>query len=426
MSQVGSREYTLAGVATYGGADSAAGAQVVAFAPETAAQVLGTPGRYTAIQVVAAKGVSQSELVKNLTASLHQPGTEAITGATATAETRKAAGASLQFINMFLMTFALVALLVGSFVIYNTFSITVAQRTKDTALLRAIGAKRKQVTRSVMLEALFTGVFASAIGVVAGIGMAQGLRLILTGFGLETPAASSVVKPGTIVVSMVTGIVVTLVAAYMPARKAAKVAPIEALRDVALDSSGTSKRRAVIGTVVTVAGVAFMAQGLAGCRRRSGRPGCARSVRRHRGPRSGHRPAVRPHARHAVAAPAGHAGHARPRERDAQPASHLRNGVGVDDRCRAGGVHHRVRGIGQGVDQHVGRQGHGERVDRRHAVRDGRAEPGRHPAHRRAARDRCRHPGALGRHHRQRHRHASVGVRAGRRRSHPAARRAQR
>jgi len=264
VSQVGSREYTLSGVATYGGADNAAGSQVVAFTPETAASVLGTPGRYTAIQVVAAKGVSQSELVKNLTAALHQPDLEAITGAKATAEARQSAGASLQFMNMFLLTFAIVALFVGSFVIYNTFSITVAQRTKETALLRAIGAKRKQVTRSVMLEALFTGAFASAIGVGAGIAMAQGLRLVLTAFGLETPAASSVVKPGTIIVSMVTGIFVTLVAAYLPARKAAKVAPIEALRDVALDRSGTSKRRAVFGTIATVIGAAYMAQGLAG------------------------------------------------------------------------------------------------------------------------------------------------------------------
>ncbi len=93
----------------------------------------------------------------NLRTALHDPSTDVITGAAATDETRKATGASLQFINMFLMTFAIVALVVGSFVIYNTFSITVVQRTKETALLRAIGAKRKQVMRSVMLEALFTG-----------------------------------------------------------------------------------------------------------------------------------------------------------------------------------------------------------------------------------------------------------------------------
>jgi putative ABC transport system permease protein len=264
VSQVGSREYTLAGVATYGGSDSAAGAQVVAFAPDEAAQVLGTPGRYTAIQVVAEPGVSQNQLVANITKALHEPDTQVITGAAITRETRDAAGASLQFINMFLMTFALVALLVGSFVIYNTFSITVAQRTKETALLRAIGAKRKQVTRSVMLEALFTGVFASAVGLVAGIGMAQGLRLVLDLFGIETPAAGTVVNGGAMVVAMVTGIVVTLIAAYLPARKAAKVAPIEALRDVAVDRSATSKRRAVFGAIVTIIGGALIAQGLAG------------------------------------------------------------------------------------------------------------------------------------------------------------------
>ena len=166
--------------------------------------------------------------------------------------------------NMFLMTFAIVALLVGSFVIYNTFSITVAQRTKENALLRAIGAKRKQVTRSVMLEALFTGAFASAVGVMAGIGAAQGLRVVLQAFGVELPSAPTVVHSSAIVISMVTGVVVTVVAAYLPARKAAKVAPIEALREVAVERTATSKRRAALGTVMTLAGAYFIAQGLSG------------------------------------------------------------------------------------------------------------------------------------------------------------------
>jgi putative ABC transport system permease protein len=265
VSQIGSHPYRLAGVVTYAGRDSAVGAQVIAFAPETAAKVLGTPGRYNAIQVVAAAGVSEREVVTNLRAALHgTEATEVITGAAATEETRKAAGASLQFINMFLLSFAIVALVVGSFVIYNTFSITVAQRTKENALLRAIGAKRKQVTRSVMLEALFTGVFASAVGVVAGIGAAEALRLVLEAFGLELPAADTVVKSSTIVISMVTGVVVTVVAAYLPARKAAKVAPIEAMRDVAVEPTRTSKRRVVFGTLVTAAGAAFIGMGLSG------------------------------------------------------------------------------------------------------------------------------------------------------------------
>jgi putative ABC transport system permease protein len=265
VSQIGSTEFRLVGVVTYGGANSGpGGAQVVAFAPETAARVLGTPGHYTAIQVVAQPGVSQTQLVSNIRGALHDPKTDVITGAAATAETKKATGASLQFINIFLLTFALVALVVGSFVIYNTFSITVAQRTKETALLRALGAKRRQVMRSVRLEALFVGVFASAIGVVAGIGTAQGLRWVLKAFSLELPAASTVVRPSTIVISMITGITVTLSAAYFPARKAAKVAPIEALRDVAVDNSASSQRRVLLGSVVGVIGALLIAQGLSG------------------------------------------------------------------------------------------------------------------------------------------------------------------
>jgi putative ABC transport system permease protein len=261
ISQVGTKPYRLAGVVTYGNHDDAAGAQVVAFTPETASEVIGTPGRYSAIEVVAEPGVSQTELAAALRAAV--PGdVEVITGAEAAAEAKDAAGTSLQFIDMFLMAFAIVALVVGSFVIYNTFSITVAQRTKETALLRAVGAKRKQVTRSVMVEALFTGMFASALGVLAGLGAAQGLRVVLEAFGLEFPGSGAVVAPQSLALSAVVGVVVTVVAAYLPARKAAKVAPIEALRDAAIDRSSTSKRRAVIGTVLAAAGAYFVASGL--------------------------------------------------------------------------------------------------------------------------------------------------------------------
>jgi putative ABC transport system permease protein len=264
ISPVGPREYRIAGIATYGGADSAAGAQVVAFTPETAAQVIGTPGRYSAIQVVAAPGVTQGQLAADLRAAVHDPEVEVITGAEAAHEARQAAGSSLEFVNIFLMTFAIVALVVGSFVIYNTFTITVAQRTKETALLRAIGAKRRQVMRSIRLEAFLTGLFASSAGVVLGIGLAQGLRSVLAAFGVELPSGATVVEPRTIVVSILTGVIVTLVAAWLPARRAAKVAPIEALRDAAVDSSAHSKRRVVLGAVTGVAGGVFIAEGLSG------------------------------------------------------------------------------------------------------------------------------------------------------------------
>ena len=266
-SGVGS--YRLAGIVTYGGADDAVGAQVVAFSQETAASVLGTDGRYSSIDVAAQPGVSQSQLVDRLQGTLAGPALrgealEAMTGAAAATDAREAAGSSLQFMNTFLLMFAVVALVVGAFVIYNTFSITVAQRTRETALLRAIGAKRRQVMRSVRLEALFTGLFASAVGVAVGIGVAAGLRMVLEAFGLSLPRAATVVKPSTIVVSMAIGVIVTVIAATSPARKAAKVKPIEAMREASTDRDRGSRRRSVIGAVVTVAGAALVAQGLSG------------------------------------------------------------------------------------------------------------------------------------------------------------------
>jgi putative ABC transport system permease protein len=264
LSPAGSQQYRIAGVATYGGADDAAGAPVVAFTPQTASRVIGAPGRYSAIEVVAAPGVSQGQVAANLRAAIHQPGTEVITGAQAAAEARRDTGASLRFVNIFLLTFAIVALVVGSFVIYNTFTITVAQRTKETALLRAIGARRRQVMRSIRLEALLTGIFASTAGVILGIGLAQGLRSLLSAFGMELPSGSSVIESRTVVVSMLTGVVVTVAAAWLPARRAARVAPIEALRDTALDTSAHSKRWVLLGVAAGVVGGVMIARGLSG------------------------------------------------------------------------------------------------------------------------------------------------------------------
>ena len=256
---------------------------------------------------------------------------------------------------MFLMTFAVVALVVGSFVIYNTFSITVAQRTKETALVRAIGAKRKQVTRAVMIEALFTGIVASAIGVLAGLGASEGLRSVLEGFGLQLPGSGSVVVPASLITAGVVGVVVTVVAAYLPARKAAKVAPIEALRDAAIDRSATSKRRAVVGTLLAAVGGWFVASGLSAKRARSRRHGRAGRVRRPRGARSGHRPPAVPGAGRGPAPPAWRARQPGPGERVPEPAAHGIGRLGADDRRRPGGVHHGVRGVGEGERRHLGR-----------------------------------------------------------------------
>ena len=264
LTKAGAGDYTLAGYATYGGKADAAGAQVVAFAPETAATVLGDPGRYDSINIVGTPGTSQVELASAVENALASDDVEVMTGVEATEDARKAAGAQMSFLNTFLMTFALVGLLVGSFVIYNTFSITVAQRTRENALLRAIGAKRKQVMRSLVLESFITGLFASAVGVLAGIGTAKGIAKVFTMFDIKLPASGTVVNSGTVVISLVVGTVVTVMAAYFPARKAGKVRPIAALRDVSIDRTGTSKTRAVFGALLTVGGAALLASGLSG------------------------------------------------------------------------------------------------------------------------------------------------------------------
>lgn len=265
LTPAGSDTFTLAGVVTYGGADDAAGAPVIAFTPTTASDTIGEPGRYDAIAVRAGPGVSSSELTSRIEQTLQgTPGVETLDHDEAVAAAEAEGGEGVAFMSTFLMAFAITALLVGSFVISNTFSITVAQRTKETALLRAIGASRRQVARATRLEALVTGVLASALGAVLGIGAAVGLRALLAGFGLDLPEGGLVVEASTVAICLGVGVVVTLLAAIVPARRAAKVAPIAAMRGVAVDRSGRSVVRAVVGGLVTTLGVAALAVGLGG------------------------------------------------------------------------------------------------------------------------------------------------------------------
>jgi putative ABC transport system permease protein len=262
-----SARYRVAGIATYGSADDAGGAGVVAFTPATAVRVLGETGRVDSVRAVADAGVSQRELAARVRTALDAHGdghVQVMTGTAAVDDARTESRKGVSFMSTFLLVFAIVALIVGSFVIFNAFSITVAQRTRETALLRAIGSTRRQVLRMVVAEAFVTGVVASAAGTVFGIGLAHGLRALLTGFGLELPGGSTLVTSRTIVISMVLGTVVTVIAAYLPARRASRVAPIAAMRDVAVDTTGRSRRRAVIGTVTTVLGALLLAAGIGG------------------------------------------------------------------------------------------------------------------------------------------------------------------
>jgi putative ABC transport system permease protein len=257
------REFTIAGIATFGGADSAAGSSMVLFTDAVAQELLAEPGKIDGIAATATAGRSQAALVAAIE-PLVGPDVEVITGAALTEENEEAVASNLAFFNTFMLIFAVVAVFVGAFIINNTFSITVAQRTREMAMLRAIGANRGQVLRSVLSEAVVVAVLASAAGLAVGIGVAAGLEALLGSFGFDVPEGPMVVSTRTIAVSSVVGVVVTVASAYLPARRAARVAPIAALRDTAIEQTNGSKRRAVAGVGLTGLGVATLLAGLGG------------------------------------------------------------------------------------------------------------------------------------------------------------------
>ena len=191
VTKAGRNDYTLTGIVKFGTADSPLGATIAAFTPTTASNVLGTPGQFDSIDVKADAGVSQDEVVANIRAALKgEPDTanvEVISGDDITKESQNNLKDNLSFFNTFLLIFGVVALLVGSFIIFNTFSIIVAQRGRELALLRAIGAGERQVLGSVLFEAVLVGIVASIVGFVGGIFLAAGLKALLGALGSRHP-----------------------------------------------------------------------------------------------------------------------------------------------------------------------------------------------------------------------------------------------
>jgi putative ABC transport system permease protein len=258
-------DVTIVGLATFGGVDSQGSATYAGFTTEFAGEVLlPKPGKASSIAVAAEPGVTQAELVGRLDAVLPD-GVEALTGAELTRQLQdEIQGDDHETFQQALLLFTGVALVVATFNIYNTFSILVAQRTRESALLRALGASRGQVLRLVTAEALAVGLVGSAGGVAAGLGLASGLLALMDALGLTVPASSPVLDATTVVAAVAVGVVITLLASLAPAVRASRVAPLAALRDVAVDRSATSRRRAVAGAVVTGAGIALTIAGTTG------------------------------------------------------------------------------------------------------------------------------------------------------------------
>lgn len=254
-------EVTIVGIASFGTIDSPGGASFVGMADAAAQRWFGEPGTYDGVAVVAGGGVTQEELRDRIAAVLPD-GHEAITGATLTEENKDGIEQGLSFFRSILLAFASIALFVGSFIIYNTFGIIVAQRTKELALLRALGASRRQVLRSVLLEATSIGIVASALGMAVGVAVAGALKTLLAAAGMDIPAGGVVVSTTTIVTAFVAGTSVAVTSAYFPARRAAKIPPLAAMRDVAVDQTNASKRRVVGGVALLLVGASALYLGL--------------------------------------------------------------------------------------------------------------------------------------------------------------------
>jgi putative ABC transport system permease protein len=250
---------TIVGISTFGSADGLGQSTFTAFDLESAQEhLLKEADEVGGVAVKADSGVSQDELLNRVQRVLPADA-QAITGTELTNEnTTDINEEFLDLFTTFLTVFAGVALLVATFSIYNTFSIIVAQRTRESALLRAIGAGRGQILTSVVVEAVLVGVIASAVGIVGGLGIAGLLKAMFDAFGFALPAGGLVFNASVVVISMIVGVVVTLVAGVAPAVKASRVAPLAAIRDVSVERTTASAVRAVIGVALTAIGVAVV------------------------------------------------------------------------------------------------------------------------------------------------------------------------
>ncbi len=257
-----SRTFTVSGIVGFGEADNLGGATLAGFDLQTAQQVLNRKGQFDEIDVVAQPGVSQSELRDRIAAALPAR-YEALTGTDQAKRSADEINQALGFFTTALLAFAGIALFVGAFLIFNTFSIIIAQRTRELALLRCLGASRRQVLSSVMLESGIVGLVASLVGLGLGVVLAIGLRAMLNAFGIDLPTTSTRFEPRTVVVALLVGVVVTLVSSFMPALKATRVPPVAAMReDAATRPARSIRRRSVIGSLVTLAGVGLLLLGL--------------------------------------------------------------------------------------------------------------------------------------------------------------------
>ncbi|MCW3041088.1 MAG: transporter permease [Solirubrobacterales bacterium] len=252
----------LVGSTTIAGATSLGGATFAVMTLRDAQRLTGKVGRFDAIDVGAQEGADAGALVRRVKA-IAGPGVVVRTGSQQAESQSADIRGGLSILSTALLAFAGISLFVGAFIIFNTFSITVAQRAREFALLRTLGATRRQVLRSVLGEGLTIGVLGSAAGLLLGVAVAKGLKALFSTLGVDLPSSGTVLLTRTVLVSMVVGVLVTLVSCLAPALRATRVPPVAALREgVAMPETRSSRLLTPLALVLTTLGVALLALGL--------------------------------------------------------------------------------------------------------------------------------------------------------------------
>jgi putative ABC transport system permease protein len=255
--------YTVVGIVKFGGGQSFGGASAAILLPAEAQRVIGEPGRYDQIDVAANPGVTPKALRASLRTVL--PGTVQVrTGAQEAAKNSSDLESNLSFIRTFLLIFAYVSLVVGAFIIFNTFSITVAQRTREFGLLRTLGASRSQLMRAVLGEGLMLGILGAVLGLLGGIALAPALDQLFKSFGADLPDSGTVLETRTIVVSLAVGIGVTVLAGIAPALRATRVSPLAAMREGVGSSPRVLERGPATARIAVALTAAVLLGALAG------------------------------------------------------------------------------------------------------------------------------------------------------------------
>jgi putative ABC transport system permease protein len=256
-----SQRFTIVGTATFGSVESLGGATAAIFDLRQAQALTGKDGKLDSILVRAREGVAPGELRHAIAAVLPH----ALQVETAAGQDRFGLDGlreGLGIVQKFLVAFGIIALFVGGFVIFNTLAITVAQRSRDFALLRTIGASRRQVLGSVVLEAVLTGLVASLIGIAVGLGLTSGLSAAFKALDIDLPASETVLAGRTVIVALLFGVGVTTVAGLVPAVRATRVDPVAALREGAVPASRGSRRTPVVGAALSALSVAALVYGM--------------------------------------------------------------------------------------------------------------------------------------------------------------------